>query len=80
MIEALAGYQRVRDEHLTPMYDLSCSLAGLEPPSPEMQALYEALRTNEVERNRFFGTLGGIVAVAEYYAPENMQRIVAGAS
>ncbi|MBV8120744.1 MAG: NAD(P)/FAD-dependent oxidoreductase [Alphaproteobacteria bacterium] len=80
MIEALAKYQRVRDEHLTPMYDLSCSLAGLEPPSPEMQALYEALRTNEVERNRFFGTLGGIVPVAEYYAPENMQRIVAGAS
>jgi flavin-dependent dehydrogenase len=78
LMEALAEYHRVRDEKLTPMYDLSCGLAGLEPPSPEMLALYTALRTNELERNRFFGTLGGIVPVAEYYAPRNMQRIVAG--
>jgi flavin-dependent dehydrogenase len=75
--EALADYQRVRDERLTPMYDLSCNIATLEPPSPEMLALYEALRTNKIERNRFFGTLGGIVSTAEYYAPQNLQRIIA---
>jgi flavin-dependent dehydrogenase len=77
--EALAEYQRVRDEQFTPMYDLSCSLATLEPPSPEMLALYEALRTNSIERNRFFGTLGGTVPPSEYYAPENLQRIIGGA-
>jgi flavin-dependent dehydrogenase len=76
--DSLAEYQRVRDERLTPMYDLSCSLAMLEPPSPEMLALYGALRTNEVERNRFFGTLGGVVPTAEYYTPENLRRIIAG--
>jgi len=78
LVDSLAEYQRVRDERLTPMYDLSCSMATLEPPSPEMLALYGALRTNEVERNRFFGTLGGGVPTADYYAPENLQRIIAG--
>jgi flavin-dependent dehydrogenase len=78
--EALADYQRIRDEHLKPMYDLCCDLAGLAPPSPEMIALYQALRYDEIERNRFFGTLGGIVPIPEYYAPENLQRIVAGAA
>jgi hypothetical protein len=62
------------------MYDLSCTFAMLAPPSPEMLALFGALRTNEIERNRFFGTLGGIVPAAEYYAPANLQRIIAGQS
>jgi len=78
--EALAEYQRVRDERFTPMYELSCSLATLEPPSPEMLALYEALRTNPIERNRFFGTLGGTVSPSEYYTSENLQRIIGAAT
>jgi flavin-dependent dehydrogenase len=76
--DALAEYQHIRDERLMPMYDLSYQLAMLEPPSPEMMALYGALRDNKVERNRLMGTLGGIVSPAEYYAPENLQRIIAG--
>ena len=31
--EAMAEYQRVRDEHFAPLYDLSCGMAGLEPPT-----------------------------------------------
>jgi flavin-dependent dehydrogenase len=78
--DALADYRRVRDEQLAPMYELSCSLATLEPPSAEMFALYEALRTDATERNRFFGTLGGAVSPSEYYAPDNLQRIISNAS
>ena len=80
LTDALGEYQRVRDEHFAPMYELSCSLATLEPPSTELLALYEALRTNPIERNRFFGTLGGAASPSEYYAPENLQRIVAAAA
>jgi flavin-dependent dehydrogenase len=76
---ALANYQRVRDEHLAPMYNLCCDLAGLGPPPPEIMALYEALRHDEAERNRYFGTLGGTVPIPEYYAPENLRRIIGGA-
>jgi len=78
--KAMAEYQRVRDEHLRPMYDLNCGMAGLEPPPPEMLALYEALRHNSVERDRYFGTLGGTVPIPEFYAPENVQRIISAAA
>ena len=55
-------------------------MAGLEPPPPEMLALYQALRTNPVERARYLGTLGGTVSIPEYYATENLQRITADAA
>jgi len=79
MGEALADYRRTRDEHLTPMYELCVGMAALEPPSPEMTALWGALRDNPVERDRYFGTLGGTVPIPEYYAPENLRRIVGAA-
>jgi hypothetical protein len=44
-----------------------------------MLTLYESLRINSIERNRFFGTLGGTVLPSEYYAPENLQRIIGSA-
>jgi flavin-dependent dehydrogenase len=76
--EALAEYQRVRDRHFGPMYDLCCNMAALEAPPPEMQALYRVLRGNPVERDCYFGTLAGTVPIPDYYAPENLQRIAAG--
>jgi flavin-dependent dehydrogenase len=75
--EVLAEYQRIRDETFAPMYDLSCAMAALEPPPPEMLPVYQALRGNPLERDRYFGTLGGTVSIPEYYAPENLQRIAA---
>jgi hypothetical protein len=76
----MAGYQRARDEHFVPMYDLTCGMAGLEPPPPQMLALYQALRNNPVERDRYFGTLGGTVPIPEFYAPGNVPRIISAAS
>jgi len=78
--DALADYQRIRDERLTPSYELTCDLAALTPPLPEMHALYEALEHDELERNRFFGTLAGTVSIPEYYAPENLRRIIDGSA
>jgi 2-polyprenyl-6-methoxyphenol hydroxylase-like FAD-dependent oxidoreductase len=80
MKEAMAEYQRLRDEQGGPMYELTCSLASLEPPPAEMLALYQALRSNQPEADRFFGTLAGTFPIAEYYAPENLRRIVGGAA
>jgi flavin-dependent dehydrogenase len=77
--DALAEYQRARDEHFMPMYELTCGLASFEPAAPEMLALYEALRHDQVETNRFFGTLTGTVPIPDFYAPENIRRIIRGA-
>jgi 2-polyprenyl-6-methoxyphenol hydroxylase-like FAD-dependent oxidoreductase len=74
--DALAEYQRVRDEHLLPMYEFTFGLAHLAPPPPEVQALHQALRTNQADTDRFFGTFAGTVPIPEFYAPANIERIV----
>lgn len=40
-----------------------------------MQQLFAALRGNQAETDRFFGTIAGTVPIQEFYAPENTQRI-----
>lgn len=78
LVDALEMYARQRDTHFQPMYELTCDMAKLEPPPPEIAALYSALRDNPVERDRYFGTLGGTVSIPEYFAPEHLQRIAVG--
>jgi flavin-dependent dehydrogenase len=77
--EALADYEEKRNAAAMPAYELNCQLASLEPPPPEMQQLFAALRGNQAETDRFFGTLSGTVPVQEFFAPENVQRILSAA-
>ncbi len=74
--EALAGYERRRNEAVMPMYDYIRQFASLEPPTPEMQHLFAALRNNQEQTNRFFGTLVGTVSISEYFSPENIGQII----
>jgi hypothetical protein len=75
-MEALVGYELQRDEAALPMYHLTCQLASLTPPPPEMQQLFAALRGNQAEIDRFHGIMAGTVPIQEFYAPENVQRIM----
>jgi flavin-dependent dehydrogenase len=72
----LAEYQRRRDEAVWPMYDYTCQLAALDPPSPELQCMFGALRGNQREAERFLGTIAGTVSPAEFYSEEAQRRIV----
>jgi flavin-dependent dehydrogenase len=75
--EALADYEQQRNTAVMPMYEFTLQLANLAvPPSPEMPQLFAALCGNQVETNRFFGTLAGTVPIPEFFAPENVQRII----
>lgn len=76
--EALADYEQRRNKTALPLYELNCQMATLEPPPPEMQPLFSALRSNPVEANRYMATLAGTVSPAEFFAPENMARIMNG--
>ena len=83
LYEALAGHEQRRNEEALPIYEFAYQLAALEPPPLEMQQLFAALRQDQEETNRFFGTIAGTVPVPEFFAPENLGRIVsagAGAS
>jgi flavin-dependent dehydrogenase len=73
--EALAGYERRRNESL-PLYRLNLQLAALEPASSEQLRLRSALRGNPEETSRFLGVAAGTVPVAEFFAPENLARIM----
>jgi hypothetical protein len=75
-----ADYEQQRNAAAMPLYELNYQLASLEPPSAEQQQLFGALRGNQPDTNRFFGTLCGTVPVGEFFAPENLGRIMASAA
>lgn len=78
--EALADYQGRRDERARPMYEFTCELARLEPPPPEMQRLFAALRANQEETNAFYSALTGCSPLPAFMNPENIGRILAGSA
>jgi 2-polyprenyl-6-methoxyphenol hydroxylase-like FAD-dependent oxidoreductase len=73
--EALADYEQQRNTAAMPGYDLNLQFASLQPPPPEMQHLFGALRGNQTETDRFVGAITGTVSIPEFFSPENMQRI-----
>jgi 2-polyprenyl-6-methoxyphenol hydroxylase-like FAD-dependent oxidoreductase len=75
LAEALAAYERARNERTAPLYELTAQFAALQPPPPEMQQLIAALRHNPEQAGRFLGTVVGTVPIAEFFAPENLARI-----
>jgi 2-polyprenyl-6-methoxyphenol hydroxylase-like FAD-dependent oxidoreductase len=79
LAEALADHQRRRDEIALPIYEFTCEQAKYEPPSPEMQRLFQALRGNQDDTNRFFGLLAQTTSIPEFFAPQNIHRIIASA-
>jgi flavin-dependent dehydrogenase len=74
--QALASYEQQRNEHAMPIYEFTHQLAALEPPPPELQQLFAALRHDQEQINRFFGTITGTVPVGEFFSPDNIGRIV----
>ena len=76
MGEALAGYERRRNEEVMPMFEHTTQLARLAPPPQEMINLLEALRDDRREAGRFLGTVTGTVPIQEFFSPENVGRIV----
>jgi 2-polyprenyl-6-methoxyphenol hydroxylase-like FAD-dependent oxidoreductase len=76
---ALGRYQAARDQHVLPMYEFTCQLATLEPPPPEMQQLIGAMAGNQTAMDAFIKTFAGVTSPAEFFDPENIGRIFAGA-
>ena len=73
---ALARYEGERNKAAFPVYEFTCQLATLAPPSAEMQQLLGALRGNQEQTDRFFGLFAQTVSFPEFFAPENMQKII----
>ncbi len=77
--EAMAGYQRDRDEHALPGYHLTCEFATLEPPPPDTQRLLHAVSGNADTMDEFVSMMTGTLPVPEFFDPANVERIVSAA-
>jgi 2-polyprenyl-6-methoxyphenol hydroxylase-like FAD-dependent oxidoreductase len=75
----LAAHETARNERVRPMYEFTTELAALEPPAPEMQALFGALRGNQDATNAFLSAITGAIPLTDFMSTENIGRIMAAA-
>ena len=75
--DAMAEYQRVREEHTLPMYELTCQAAALEPPPPEMQQMLGSIQGKQKAMDAFVRMNAGTISPSEFFAPENMRALMA---
>jgi 2-polyprenyl-6-methoxyphenol hydroxylase-like FAD-dependent oxidoreductase len=76
----LAAHETARNERVRPMYEFTTHLAALEPPPPEMQALFGALRGNQEATNAFLSAITGAIPLPDFMSEENIGRIMAAAA
>jgi 2-polyprenyl-6-methoxyphenol hydroxylase-like FAD-dependent oxidoreductase len=74
--EALAGYERRRNERAFPLYELTIQRASFQPSPAEQLMLLRALQGNQEDTDRYLGLISGITPVQEFMAPENLGRII----
>lgn len=76
--DALADFQRRRDEATLPGYRENLVAARLKP-APQQRGLVAALRSDRAAANHFFMAGEGMVPPETFFNPENLQRLMAGA-
>ena len=74
---AMASYQTTRDAQALPMYEMTCQIATLEPPPPDLQALLGAAHGNQGAMDDFCRVNAGTISPSQFFAPENVGRIFA---
>ena len=80
LAEALADYEQARNVIAAPMYDFTQRLSNLEePPPPELLRVLAAVAQNQADTNHFFGVWSGTLPIPEFFASDNIQRIVSAA-
>jgi 2-polyprenyl-6-methoxyphenol hydroxylase-like FAD-dependent oxidoreductase len=76
LADALAAYERRRDELSAAGFQATVEYARLAPP-PFVRQLWSALRDKPADRDRLFGTIAGTFPADEFFAPDNLARILA---
>jgi flavin-dependent dehydrogenase len=76
--ESLVAFERRRNELSAAGFESTVQFAGLQPPPREVQQLLAALLHDPEQRDRYFGTFAGTVPPGEFFAPDNVARILAG--
>ena len=74
--DLLGRHESARNERVRPMYEFTQQLAALQPPPPQMQQLFGALRGNQDATNAFFSAITGAISLRDFMSEENLGRIV----
>jgi flavin-dependent dehydrogenase len=77
--EGMSDYQRTRDGEALPVYEFTDDFAQLQPPPPEMQQLLGAMHGNQDAMDGFVSVQAATLPAPEFFAPENVGRIMAKA-
>jgi flavin-dependent dehydrogenase len=77
--DTLDDYQARRDDAVLPIYRFTAERARLAPANPDMQRLLGAIRGNQSHVDRFIGLTAGTTPFAEFFAPDNMARMLGAA-
>jgi 2-polyprenyl-6-methoxyphenol hydroxylase-like FAD-dependent oxidoreductase len=77
---AMQAYEEQRNRAAMPLYQLTCRLAALQPPPPEMKQLFGAVQGNQEQTDRLLGAHQGTVPIPEFFSPDNVRRIMAAAT
>ncbi|MEO6526583.1 MAG: NAD(P)/FAD-dependent oxidoreductase [Gemmatimonadaceae bacterium] len=75
--DAMAEYQRTRDEHVMAMYDFTNGLASFSPPSQDMLQLFGAMHGNQRAMDGFAQVNAGTISPADFFSPANIGTIFA---
>ena len=75
---AMARYHRARDAAVTPMFDFTCHLAGMEPLPPFIRGMFRSLQGNQGATDRFMGMIAGTVPAKAFFAPGNLTKVFVG--
>ena len=74
--EAMAGYERRRNEATMADYQQNLAQAQFQPLPPEMAQLRRALRGNAADTHRYYLAIEGMVPPEAFFNPDNMARIL----
>jgi flavin-dependent dehydrogenase len=77
--EAFAAYQAWRDETFTEAFGQHLKAAKLNVFPADMLTVIEACKHNDENRIAFFGLLGALTPMREFFEPANCARILADA-
>ncbi|MEU7697034.1 MULTISPECIES: NAD(P)/FAD-dependent oxidoreductase [unclassified Streptomyces] len=75
MEEALAEYNKLRDEESAGVYDFTTTLGELTELPPFFKATMSAMSKSQEWTNKMLGLIGGIVPDYEIYAPDALERL-----
>jgi flavin-dependent dehydrogenase len=77
--DVVARFGAARDAVSVPLYEFARETARLDPPSQLVMDLFSALPGQQDAIDAYFGVMAQTVPVAEFFAPDNVARIIGGA-